>query len=132
MHKVVTLVAEMVYLGIEVLGRFSPTEYCSTVGETIHRAAEAIATYSSTDPNVLHVIIAHHAMILVLHERQERVGDPLSRGVTTMAFMVPFRQGVILSTLGTAGCLTSQQHVVSLQLVSRQRPAMRRGAGARR
>ena len=78
------------------------------VGETVHRAAEAIAAYSSTDPNMLRVIIAHHAMILVLHERQERVGDPLSGGVTTMAFMAPFGQGVIPSTLGAAGCSTSR------------------------
>ena len=97
----------MVYLGVEVSGRFSPTEDCSTVGKTVHRT-EAIATYSSTDPNVSHVIIAHHAMILVLHKRQERVGDPFSGGVTTMAFTAPFRQGAIPLMLGTAGCLTSR------------------------
>ena len=106
MCEVVTLVAETVYLGIEVLGRFSPTEDCGAVSKTIHRATEAIAAYSGTDPNVLHIIIARHAMILVLHEWQERVGDPLSGGVTTMVFMAPFRQGVIPSTLGTAGCST--------------------------
>ena len=99
--------AETVYLGVEVSGRFSPTEDCSMVSETIHRAAEAIAAYSSTDPNMLHVIIARHAMILVSHKRQERVGDPLSRGVTTMVFMALFGWGAILLTLGTAGCLTS-------------------------
>ena len=125
MREVITLVAETVYLGVEVLGRFSPTEDCGMVGETIHHAAEAIATYSSTNPNVLHVIIACHAMILVSHERQERVGDPLSGGVTMMAFMAPFGQGAILSMLGTAGCLTSWQHVASSQLVSQQRPATR-------
>ena len=118
MCEVVALVAEMVYLGLEVSGRFSPTEDCGTVGKTVHRAAEAIAAYSSTDPNMLHVIIACHAMILVSHKRQERVGDPLSRGVTTMVFMAPFRWGVILSTLGAAGCSTSQRCVMSSQLVS--------------
>ena len=128
MHEVVTLVAETVYLGVEVSGRFSPTEDCSTVSETVHRTAEAIAVYSSTNPNVLHVIIAHHAMILVSHERQERVYDPLSGGVMTMVLMVPFRQGAILSTLGTAGCLTSWRCVAS----SQQRPATRREVGARR
>ena len=122
------LVAETVYFGVEVSGRFSPTEDCGVVSETIHRTAEAIAAYSSTNPNVLHVIIAHHAMILVSHERQERVGNPLSGGVMTMVFMAPFGRGAILLTLGAAGCSTSRQRVVS----SRQRPAVRQGAGARR
>ena len=113
MCKVVALVAEVVYLGIEVLGRFSPTEDCGAVSETIHCAAEAIAAYSSTNPNVLHVIIACHAMILVSHKRQERVGNPLSRGVMMMAFMALFGRGAIPSTLGTAGCSTSQRCVMS-------------------
>ena len=108
------LVVEMIYLGVEVLGRLSPTEDCGAVNKTVHCAAEAIAAYSSTDPNVLCVIIACHAMILVSHKRQERVGDdPLSGGVMTIAFMVPFRQGAILLMLGTAGCSTSQRHIVS-------------------
>ena len=114
MCKVIALVVEMIYLDIEVSGRLSPTEDCGMVSETVHHAAEAIATYSSTNPNVLCIIIAHHAMILMSHERQERVGNPLSRGVMMMAFMVPFRWGAILSMLGTAGCLTSQQHITSL------------------
>ena len=58
MCEVVTLVVETVYLGVEVSGRFSPTEDCGTVSETVHHAAEAIAAYSSTDPNMLHIIIA--------------------------------------------------------------------------
>ena len=95
MHEVIVLVAEMIYLSIEVLGRLSPTKDCGAVSKTIHCTAEAIATYSSTNPNML-------------HERQERVGDPLSGGVMMMAFMAPFRQGVIPSMLGTAGCLTSR------------------------
>ena len=132
MCKVVMLVMEIIHLGIEVLGRFSSTEDCGMVSKTIHCAAEAIATYSSTDPNVLCVIIAHYAMILMLHERQDRVGDPLSGEVMTMAFMVLFRQGAILSMLGAAGCSTSQQCIASLQLVLQQRAAMRWGAGARR
>ena len=110
MHEVITLVAETIYLSIEVSGRFSPTEDCSMVGKTVHRTAEAIAAYSSTNPNVLCIIIA---MILMLYKRQEMVSDPLSGGVMMMAFMVPFRQGAILSTLGAAGCSTSQQHVAS-------------------
>ena len=110
----------MIYLGIEVSGRLSSTENCSMVSKTIHCTAEAIATYSSANPNMLHIIIACHAMILVSHKRQERVGDPLSGGVTMMAFMVLFRWGV-MSMLGTASCSTSQRCVVSLQ----QRPAMR-------
>ena len=128
MCKVVMLVMEIIHLGIEVLGRFSSTEDCGMVSKTIHCAAEAIATYSSTDPNVLCVIIAHYAMILMLHERQERVSNPLSGGVTMMVFMMPFRRGVILLMLGIAGCLTSWQCIKSLW----QRPAVRQGAGARR
>ena len=69
MHKVVALVAETVYLGIEVSGRFSSTEDCGAVSETVHHTAKAIAAYSSTNPNVLCVIIARHAMLLVSHER---------------------------------------------------------------
>ena len=114
MHEVITLVAETIYLSIEVSGRFSPTEDCGTVSKTIHHAAEAIAAYSSTNPNVLCIIIACHAMILMLYERQEMVSDPLSGGVMMMAFMVPFRQGAIPSMLGAAGCSTSQQRVASL------------------
>ena len=119
--EVVMLVMEMIYLDVKVLERLSPTEDCSMVSKSIYHAAEAIAAYSSTNSNMLHIIIVHYAMNLMLHERQERVSNSLSRRVTTMAFMVLLKWGVISSTLGTAGCLSSQQCIMSLQ----QRSAMR-------
>ena len=50
--EVVGLVAKMIYLGIEISGRLSPIEDCST-DETVHHAAEAIAAHSSTNSNML-------------------------------------------------------------------------------
>ena len=108
------LLMEVVYLSIEASGRFSSTEDSSVVNETIHHAPEAIATHGSTNPDVLGVIIACHAMILMLHERKEGVVDPPSRGVMMMVLVAPFRRGVILLTLAAAGCSTSWRRVTSL------------------
>ena len=107
MCEVITLLTEAVYLSIEASGRFCSTEDSGAVNETIHHTPEAIATHGSTDPNMLGIIIAHHAMILVSHKRKEGVVNPPSRGVTTMVLVALFRRGVIPLTLATAGCLTS-------------------------
>ena len=104
---------EVVHLSIEASGRFSPTEDSSVVDETIHHAPEAIAAHGSTNPDVLDVIIACHAMILVSHKRKKGVVDPPSREVMMMALVAPFRWGVIPSMLAAAGHLASWQHVTS-------------------
>ena len=107
MCKIIALLTEVVHLSIEASRRFSPTKDSSVVDKTVHHTPEAIATHGSTDPDVLGIIIACHAMILVSHERKEGVVDPPSRGIMTMALLAPFRWGVILLTLAAAGYLTS-------------------------
>ena len=118
MRKVIVLLMEAVYLSMEASGRFSPTKDSSVVSETVHHTPEAIATHGSTDPNMLGIIIACHAMILVLHERKEGVVDPPSRRVMMMVLVVPFRRGVILLTLAAAGHSTSWRYITSSRLVT--------------
>ena len=104
----------MVHLSVEASGRFSSTEDSDMVDKTVHCTFEAIAAHGSIDSDVLDVIIAHYSMVLILHEREERVVDPLSRGVMIMVLVALFKQGVILLLLATAGHLISWQCVASL------------------